>query len=81
MATTTNVFSTTCSGCMERVTLNLDGGTVTATRLSNGRRGSLHVPAARLVADLDSVNADLACWECPLCGYADSFDLHYGERE
>jgi len=72
-ATTTNI-TLPCGGCMEDVSLNLSTGTVTMTIPSNGRRGSLHVAAHTVTADVYTVLGDLPAWDCPACGYADSWD-------
>lgn len=66
---------TTCSSCFIDLTLDRDAETVSATVPSNGRRGSLHVPAHRVEADLYG-DDDLLQWECPACEHADSFDLN-----
>lgn len=62
-----------CSGCMESFRLNTTTGIVTMTVPSNGRRGSLHVPAHDVTteATLDRVET-LLLWDCPRCGYAES---------
>jgi len=68
-----NRVTTTCSGCAADVRVDVDGGTATVRVPSNGKRGSLHVPAHDVVADV-VVADDLAMWDCPVpsCGYADS---------
>lgn len=68
-----NIVRTTCSGCTEPVRVNLHRGTATMRVPSNGKRGSLHVPAHDAVADvIIDADGDLAMWDCPVCGYADS---------
>jgi hypothetical protein len=67
------VITTTCSECAEDVVLRTAAGTVTVAVASNGRRGSLHVPAHTVTSDL-SGDDDLYEWECPACGHPDSFD-------
>lgn len=66
-----------CSGCMEPVKINRDQGTATATRPSNGKRGSLRTEAQRVTVDLINDDGHLVTWDCPLCEYADSLDLDY----
>ena len=71
------LIDTDCSGCRIDVRVNIlrGSGTVTATVASNGKRGSAHVPAH----DVDGPawvedTTGLVMWDCPVCGYADSFD-------
>lgn len=68
-----NIVHTTCSGCSEPVKVDVDGGVATMRVPSNGKRGSLHVPAHDVTADvlIDSDDT-LAMWDCPRCEYADS---------
>lgn len=73
MTTATPIVRTTCSDCSIAVRVNLDTGVVTARIPSNGKRGSLHVPAhdETTQGSLDS-DETLLLWDCPACGYADS---------
>ena len=68
-----SVIKTDCSGCLEPFRLDTETGVVTMHVPSNGKRGSLYVPAHDVTADavLDA-NGDLLVWQCPRCGYADS---------
>lgn len=69
-------IQTTCSGCSADVEL-VNGSAVVAVP-SNGKRGSLHVPAHKVEAPLSFTEDDsLLLWDCPVpsCGYADSYDL------
>ena len=73
-----SVINTECSGCFVDVVLRTTAGTATASVASNGRRGSLHVPSHTVegyiwVSDFDD---DLLRWECPVCGYPDSYDIN-----
>lgn len=68
-------IATTCSNCSADVALFPHAGSVTSKVASNGKRGSLHVPAHTVEADLDG-DDDLLTWDCPVCGDADSFDLN-----
>lgn len=72
------IIKTTCSGCSEQVTVDRNFGVAIAKVPSNGKRGSLHVPAHNVSVDLDGDDGDLVTWDCPwpTCGYADSFDLN-----
>jgi len=70
---TAATITTTCSGCSEEVKVAAYEATVQVP--SNGKRGSLHVPAHKVVADVYD-DGDLLTWDCPACGYADSYDLH-----
>jgi hypothetical protein len=72
MAQPTNI-RTTCSGCRINVTLFPRDAKVTALIPSNGKRGSLHVPAHMVSSDLYG-DEDLYEWDCPACEHADSFD-------
>lgn len=83
---TTMIVKTTCSNC--RVNLVIDdettlGGTIVRAQVpSNGKRGSLHVPAHEEVTDAWSDDSgSLIQWDCPVCEYADSFDTIDGESE
>lgn len=68
-----NIVRTICSGCMEPVKVDIDNGVATMQVPSNGRRGSLHVPAHEVTADVMIDSDDtLAMWECPRCDYSDS---------
>lgn len=69
----TNIVKTECSGCMEPVKVDVEGGVATMRVPSNGKRGSLHVAAHDVTAEvlIDSDDT-LAMWDCPRCGYADS---------
>ena len=73
MATLTK---TTCSNCTIDLSLDADRWVIRATVPSNGLRGSKHVPAHEVVADVwtDDDTGSLLMWDCPACGYADSFD-------
>lgn len=65
------IVKTECAECFAAVRVDLDAGTATARIPSNGRRGSLHVPAH--AASTEGTFTDvLFLWECPACGYADS---------
>jgi hypothetical protein len=69
-----NKVEVNCSGCNTVTKLDLVNGTATLTVPSNGKRGRLHVPAHQAVATVWYTDGtDLAMWECPLCGYADSW--------
>lgn len=66
------VIFTTCSGCCENVILSI----------RPSRNGTAHV--GDLVADifydgsdLDNNTFSLPMWDCPACGYADSYDHNY----
>jgi hypothetical protein len=63
---------TLCSGCMEDVVI--EDGIVSILVASNGLRGSKHVPAHVVTAEITFYGDDLLVWDCPACGYADSFD-------
>ena len=77
LGTFTHMTKTTCSECFIDLIIDLDAGVVRATIPSNGRRGSLHVPAHDVEADLTvDEGTDLIMWDCPACGHADSFDPH-----
>lgn len=65
MASTLTIHNTFCSGCGED--LRVDARTLTV------RAGSKKVEA------VDA--GDLIEWECPDCGYADSLDPLYNERD
>ena len=73
--TTTRPVTTTCSGCAEQVRVDGDQGTATVRVASNGRRGSLHIAAHTVTADVYN-DGDLLTWDCPACDHADSWDLH-----
>lgn len=77
-----NTVTTECSGCMEPVSVDIDAGLATMHVPSNGRRGSLHVPAHDVTAEV-SIDADgvLALWDCPRCEYADSVYADPAMRE
>lgn len=68
-------IKTTCSGCSTDVLLNRTNESVTVRVPSNGLRGSKHVGATVVHSDLGG-DDDLLTWECPVCDYADSYDLH-----
>lgn len=63
-----------CSGCGEPLALNVATLVVTMRVPSNGKRGSLHVPAHDVTAEAVEVGP-LIEWDCPLCGYADSEEV------
>ena len=65
--------TTTCSGCAISTHLNIDLGTATVRIPSNGKRGSLHVAAHIAQASVWTTDDYLWCWDCPACGYADSW--------
>ncbi|MGV8846107.1 hypothetical protein [Tessaracoccus sp.] len=65
------VYKNTCSQCGETFALNTVTGLVTMRAPSNGRRGSLHVPAHVVTAQGDD-DGTLWHWECPLCEYSES---------
>lgn len=73
--TTKTLIKTTCSSCSADLKVYPHAGSVTSVVPSNGKRGSLHVPAHTVEADLDG-DDDLLTWDCPACGEADSFDLN-----
>lgn len=90
-----SVVRTTCSSCFidVQVVIVTDGSdrpavesllaaSVKARIPSNGKRGSLHVPAheVRTEATLDA-DGTLLLWECPSCGYADSTYADKATRE
>lgn len=62
-----------CSGCSNPFTLNTVTGKVTAKVPSNGKRGSLHVPARTETTEAVD-DGILLLWDCPFpgCGYAES---------
>jgi hypothetical protein len=63
-----------CSGCSTDLNINLNTGTVTGTKPSNGIQGRRHVPAHKVVGRVYFLDGeDLPMWECPLCGYSDSW--------
>lgn len=72
------IIRTDCSGCRLDVKINRDHGTASIVIPSNGKRGSLHVPAHTVVADAFD-DGELITWDCPnpACDYADSFDLTF----
>lgn len=69
---------TTCSGCREDVTLRGTGSfaDIATVTVKGEGRGSLRVQPKTLIADV-VVDGDeaLLMWDCPACGYADSYDL------
>ena len=68
-------ISIPCSNCAEILLLSIDNGIINGTRVSNGLRGSKHIPKSVLPSDIsEDPESDLIMWDCPLCGYADSFD-------
>lgn len=69
------IIKTTCSGCMIDVKIDVENEVVTALIPSNGRRGSLHIPAHEVSSDLYG-DEDLLQWDCPACEHADSYDMH-----
>ncbi|GAB3081150.1 hypothetical protein GCM10027053_52170 [Intrasporangium mesophilum] len=69
------LIKTDCSDCRIDLTVDTSAGTVTARIPSNGKRGSLHVPAHTATSDLWD-DGDLWMWDCPVCGHADSYDPH-----
>lgn len=66
------MIKTDCSNCRADLTLNTEALTLTMRVASNGRRGSLHVAAHTLTAEV-GFDGDLYLWECPACGHADSY--------
>lgn len=70
------IIRTECSGCWANVRVNRDTAVVTSRVPSNGKRGSLHVPAHDVTSDVLNDDGDLVTWDCPVCEYADSFDLN-----
>lgn len=70
-----SIIKTTCSGCMADVKIDVENEKVHVVVPSNGRRGSLHIPAHTVSSDLYG-DDDLLQWECPACEYADSYDMH-----
>lgn len=78
----TTLTSTTCSACAINLTVDANNGVVTAVVPSNGKRGSLHVPAHTVIGDVlfdaSDDDGDLGMWDCPACGYADSYDFTQG---
>lgn len=77
-----DVVETTCSGCMREVTVDLAAGSVTMRVPSNGKRGSLHVPAHDAVSEV-TFDDTLAHFECPAedCDYEDSVYIDPQVRE
>lgn len=71
------IVRTTCSDCWAHLTVRRIPGTVTGHVPSNGIRGRNHVPAHDVTESLDSDDGELITWDCPVCGYADSFDTTY----
>lgn len=67
------LIRTTCSACSEAVVLDIQAERVSAKVPSNGKRGALHVPAHEVTGDLWG-DDDMLEWDCPRCGYGDSFD-------
>jgi hypothetical protein len=67
-----DLITSECSGCMEPFTLNRTTLVVTMTVPSNGRRGSLHMPAHVVATDAAVGSLGLIEWDCPRCGYAES---------
>lgn len=65
----------TCSGCSTTLALDLEYGVATFGVPSNGVRGMLRIGAHAVTVDTYEVNGDLPAWDCPVCGYADSFDI------
>lgn len=61
------IVVTICSGCMEDVTIDVEGGIVTHER-------------AGLQAETYG-DGDLIQWDCPVCEYADSFDMTQHEED
>ena len=50
-------------------------GRVTVEIESNGRRGQFFRPAQTLLADIiETDEPTFIMWDCPACGYADSFE-------
>jgi hypothetical protein len=64
---------TQCSGCHARTLLNVEVGTAAVQIPSNGKRGSLHVPAHTVSTSLWTTDDYLWMWDCPACEYADSW--------
>jgi len=76
MANTQLKITVDCSECMESLKINRQTAKVVAKRPSNGVRGAKHIPAHTVETYLIDDDGDLLTWECPLCEYADSFDLN-----
>lgn len=68
------IIKNDCSGCMEPFVLDTDNLTVTMKVPANGLRGSKHVPAHKVTAEVSVSRMDMFEWECPFpgCGYAES---------
>jgi len=66
------IITTTCSDCSLPTKVNIDRGTVEVKVPSNGKRGSLHVPAHVLTTEAWTTDDYLFTYDCPACGYADS---------
>lgn len=62
-----------CSGCNAEFDLDTVALTVTMRVPSNGKRGAGHVVAHRVAAEAVEYNG-LVEWDCPTCGYAESYD-------
>lgn len=62
-----------CDGCLLDVTLDAVGGVAVTHVPSNGKRGSLHVPAHDVEVILVTADDYLFEWECPACEYANSW--------
>lgn len=76
MATTTSaVRYTTCSGCGRDVRVNVDTGRVVVYVESNGKRGAGHVAKHEQVT-YGMTDLYLFLWDCPVCEYADSVEIH-----
>ncbi len=70
-------IKTTCSGCSAELTIT--GEWVRTVIPSNGKRGSLHQPAYRSSTRwffLSDPKDSVIGWDCPACGYADSYDMN-----
>lgn len=82
MTTTHETFKTTCSGCATTVQIEERNWIVRVTIPSNGVRGAKHVPAHEEVGMVTTDEQGyLLLWDCPACGYADSFDPIDGIKE
>lgn len=58
------IIRTTCSACMKDVVVKRKDNLVSCRGRTNN-----------LIDD----DGDLVTWDCPNCGYADSFDLNFAE--
>lgn len=69
----TSAIKHECDGCLLDVTLDIESGTATTHVPSNGKRGSLHVPAHDVIEGLWTQDDYLWEWDCPECEYANSW--------